>query len=155
MKALGTALSLLSLLLAGCATSPSTHAHCKKLVEQVGGLSLSRAAALTVRDYVGAHPGTRGVSPSPNVAQEWWHEPIHDLNPVRVYMHYFDVVIVLSESEKVEAGLCVNTPGQSWVGGMMMDKAVELRALYNPEAEDPNTIFGSISSYVRNKQPNI
>ena len=52
---------------------------------------------------------------------------------------------------KDAALLCVNTPGQSWGGGMMTNKAVELRAAYDPEAENPHTIFGAISSYVKRK----
>ena len=151
MRNLVPAVCLLALLLTGCRTHPTTHADCKKIVEQVGGPSIIRAAILMHRDDAMAHPNERGYEPSPNVDPKLWHEPIHNLRPIRVYIHYLDVVIVLSETEKAEAGLCVRTPGQSFIGGMTTNKTVEFRTVYNPKDEDPIPTMGFVRSYLKKK----
>jgi hypothetical protein len=144
-------ISLICIPLVGCKTCPTTHAECRKLVEPLGGMSLSRAAFLTVRDARRANYPATGFTMGPDVPRQWWHESIRKLHPARVYMHHYDLVVVLSESETTEVGLCINTPGASHVGGPMTNKAVEFRAVYNPETENPNTIFGGVSSYMKRK----
>ena len=148
MKPFAALVAFCVLLLAGCRTYPTTHAHCRMLVDQIGYSAIYQAAVLSERDYMrGGAEYSR--LPSPDIPSSYWHQPIPDLHPVRVYRHWFDLVIVLHETERTQVGLCITCPGASSWGGMSSDETVQLKAICSPQTGDP-----LMSSYVINKRPN-
>jgi hypothetical protein len=88
----------------------------KAVDEQAGQLvgGLPAAAYRTYRNYLhGVRSGTEEASGV--ISSQYWAEGIRALNPLRVYMHRYNVVVVQRESGEIEEGRYVYIPISSYM----------------------------------------
>ena len=76
----------------------------------------TKETAEAARETYHAMRRERGVDVDAfNIPSGLWADPIRALHPVRVYMHHYNTVIVLKESDGFEEGVYVCLPISSWI----------------------------------------
>ncbi len=100
------ALLLVALIFLSCGAPSHTP---RDLVKEIGPVNLTSDATWTLRRIVKANKEAPDVIPA-----EFWGRPIRKLNPVRVYNHLFNLVVVLKDLGTVEEGLYIQTMQSSY-----------------------------------------
>ncbi len=101
------ALLLVALVFSSCSTfSPKP----SELVKRIGPVNLTSDATWTLRRVVKANKEAPHVVPA-----EFWGRPIRKLNPVRVYNHLFNLVVVLKDLGTMEECLYIQTIQSSYM----------------------------------------
>ena len=79
-------------------------------MSEIDATDLSEAAQSTFARHVRS-----GTAESGDISSQFWTDPIRKLNPIRVYKHRANVVVVLKQSDELEEGLYIYIPVSSYL----------------------------------------
>ncbi len=81
------------------------------IVVPFSGLALVRGAQSTITHYTEKEKNTGETG----IPSDYWAEPIRELNPIKVYTHRVNLVVVRKNTETGEKGLYITIPISSYI----------------------------------------